>query len=81
MSEREQLGKRGRHHPRDAKHHPQEASASKVEEPGKPAWVARRRPISEDDVEPCPICLEELKPEEDEAGRLDWCSLTCWKRH
>jgi hypothetical protein len=45
---------------------------------GKSGRVSRR-PLSEGDADPCPICYEDLTPEEDETGRLDWCSLGCGK--
>ncbi|KAL1508237.1 hypothetical protein AB1Y20_004354 [Prymnesium parvum] len=46
---------------------------------GVKASGVARRPVTEDEVEPCPICYEDLTPEDDEARLLDWCSLGCGK--
>ncbi|KAL3897589.1 MAG: hypothetical protein SGPRY_013021 [Prymnesium sp.] len=41
--------------------------------------LVARRPLCGEEGEPCPICYEELSPEEEEAQLLDWCSLGCGK--
>eukprot|EP00900_Chrysochromulina_parva_P027942 jgi/Chrpa1/9782/Chrysochromulina_OHIO_Genome00020075-RA len=39
-----------------------------------------RRPIDDTaDPDPCPICYEDIGPEDDEAGELDWCRRSCGK--
>jgi hypothetical protein len=58
------------------------AAAVVATKPGDPAGKSAtvlRRPISEDEVEPCPICYEDLTLEDEAAGQLDWCSLGCGK--
>eukprot|EP00966_Prymnesium_polylepis_P120577 2786342-Prymnesium_polylepis.1 len=55
------------------------ASAAVAQTGGKPGTVARRPISDDDDAEPCPICYEDLTPDDDAAGKLDWCSLGCGK--
>ena len=44
-----------------------------------PAGQVPRRELSEEEGEPCPICYEELTPEDEEGDTLDWCRKGCGK--
>ena len=39
----------------------------------------RRRPIDEEDGDPCPICYEDISEVDDEKGDLVWCRKACGK--